>query len=101
MKCFSLILLAQSAGSVEDTNCMSAEGLDSPNECPGYDIKPSDCDAPILELWEMQSAPSLPLLPGLLWPRMVAPDRVLCMGQIELLDHLNSMQTNDSFNWIV
>ena len=34
--------LAQSAGAVKYTNCISAEGLDSPNECPGYDIKQSD-----------------------------------------------------------
>ena len=32
----------------------------------------------------MQITSSLPLLPGLLWPRMVAPDRVLSMGQIKL-----------------
>ena len=38
----------------------------------------------MLELWGMQSTPSLPLLPGPLLPRMVAPDRVLSMGKIEL-----------------
>ena len=38
----------------------------------------------MLELWGMQSTPSLPLLTHPLWPRVVAPDRVLCMGQIEL-----------------
>ena len=31
----------------------------------------------------MQSTPSLPLLPGLLWPGVVAPDRVLSIDQIE------------------
>ena len=29
----------------------------------------------MLGLWGMQSTPSLPLLPGPLWPRLVAPDR--------------------------
>ena len=29
--------------------------------------------------WGMQSTPSLPLLPGSLWPGMVAPDRALSM----------------------
>ena len=29
----------------------------------------------MLELWGMPSTPSLPLLPGLLWPRVVAPDK--------------------------
>ena len=40
----------------------------------------------MLELWGMQSSLSLPLLPGPLRPRAVASDRVLYMGQIELLD---------------
>ena len=39
------------------------------NECPGYDTKYS---------------PSLPSLPGLLWPGVAAPGRVLSMGKIEL-----------------
>ena len=38
----------------------------------------------MLELWGMLSALSLPLLPGSLWPGVVAPDRVLSMGQAEL-----------------
>ena len=29
----------------------------------------------MLRLWEMRSIPSLPLLPGPLWPGMVAPDK--------------------------
>ena len=41
-----------------------------------YDTKQSD--------WGMRSTPSLPSLPGPLWPGMVAPDRVLSMGQIKL-----------------
>ena len=66
-----------------------------PNECPGYDTKQSDGKAPImLELWGMQSTPSLPLLPGLHWPGMIAPDRALSMGW---------KKTNCIFmpNWIV
>ena len=38
----------------------------------------------MLELWVMRSTPSLPLLPGPVWSEVVAPDRVLSMGQIEL-----------------
>ena len=38
----------------------------------------------MLEPWGMQSNPSLPLLPGALWPGVVAPDRVISMGQIEV-----------------
>ena len=49
--------------------------------CPGYDTKQSDGEVPVmLELWRMRSTPSLPLLPGPLWPGMVAPDRALSMG---------------------
>ena len=32
------------------------------------------------ELWGIRSTPSLPLLPGSLWPGMVAPDRALSEG---------------------
>ena len=38
----------------------------------------------MLELWVIQTTPSLPSLPGPLWPGVVAPDRVLSMGQLEL-----------------
>ena len=48
-----------------------------------------------LELWEMWCTPLLPLLPGSLWPEVVVPDRVLSIGQIELFDILNCVQTND------
>ena len=51
------------------------------NKCPGYDTKQSDGKSSVmLELWGMQCTPSLPLLPGPLWPGMVAPDRALSMG---------------------
>ena len=40
----------------------------------------------MLELWEMQITPSLPLLQDPLWPGVVAPARALSMGQIELFD---------------
>ena len=53
------------------------------NKCLGYDIKVSGGEAPVmLELWEMQSTPSLPLLPGLLW--LV---RIPSMDQIEIFNH--------------
>ena len=42
------------------------------NECPGYDSKQSDSEAPVmLELWGRWSTPLFPSLPGPLWPRMV------------------------------
>ena len=55
--------------------------LRPPNECPEYDTKQSDGEVPVmLEFWGMQSIASLPLLPGPLWPGVVAPDRALSMG---------------------
>ena len=38
----------------------------------------------MLELQGMRSTPLLPSLPGPLWPGVIALDRVLSMGQIEL-----------------
>ena len=65
----------------EYTDCYSAETKDFPNKCSGYDTKRSDGIVPImLELWGMRSTPSLPSLPGPLWPGMVAPDWVLSMS---------------------
>ena len=40
----------------------------------------------MLELWRIQSTPSLSSLPDPLWPKVVTPDMVLSMGQIELFD---------------
>ena len=69
-------------GGVEYTNSISAEGYDPPK---WYDTKQPDGEIPVmLELWGMWSTPSLPSLPGQLWPVVVAPDRVLSMGQIKL-----------------
>ena len=63
--------------------------------CPGYDTKQSDGEVPVmLELWGMWSTLLVPLLTGSLWYGVVAPDRILSMGQIEL----NSLLM---LNWIV
>ena len=52
---------------------------------PVYDTKQSDGEAPVmLEFWEMCSTSLLPSLPDPLWFRVVALDRILSMGQIEL-----------------
>ena len=56
-------------------------GVRPPNKCPGYDTKQSDGEVPVmLGPGGIRSTSSLPLLPGLLWPGVVAPDRVLSMG---------------------
>ena len=85
--------MVQSAG--EYTDCVSAVGYDSPNESPGYDIKQSDGEVPvILELWGMRSTLLLPSLPGLPCLGVGASDIVLSIGKIELNFLL-------MLNWIV
>ena len=59
-------------------------GVRLPNECPRYDTKQSDSEAPVmLEFSGMWSTSSLPSLRGPLWPGVVAPNRALSMGRIE------------------
>ena len=88
---FIQLSTAQSDRAVEYTDRISAEGYNPPttttNKCPEYGIKISYGEAPImLELCGMRGTPSLPLLPGQLWPRVGAPNRALSMSQIELFD---------------
>ena len=57
------------------------------NEYTGYDMKSSDSQTPVmLALWGMRSISSLPSLLGPLWFWVVAPDKVLSIGRIELSD---------------
>ena len=57
--------MVQLVGAVEYTDCISAEGYNSFNKCPGYDTKQSDGQASVnLELWGMLGTPSLPSHPG-------------------------------------
>ena len=78
-------MIPLSAGAVEYTDCISALGQDPlpANDCPRYDIKQSDGEAPALEIWGMWCSPSLSSFSVPLWPGVVAPDRVLPMGQME------------------
>ena len=59
-------------------------GVRLSNEYPGYDIKPSEGEAPALEIRGMRNTSSLPSPPDPLWPVVLAPDRIQSMGQIEL-----------------
>ena len=74
-------------GVAEYADCISAERLDPSNDCPGYYTKQSDSEASVMqEIWGILSTLLLPLLPGQLWPGVVAPDRFISMDQIELFD---------------
>ena len=55
------------------------------DKCPGYDFKPSNGKALVQALSVMQSALSLALLSGSLWPGVVVP---VSIGQIELFSLL-------------
>ena len=58
---------------------------DTPKECPGYDTKQSDGEIPVmLELWEMLGTHSLQSLTGPLWLSVMAPNRDISMGRIDL-----------------
>ena len=71
--------MPQWSGATEYIDCIS------PNECPVLTTKQSDGETPVmLELWGTRSILSLPLLSSPLYPGVVATDRALSMGQIEL-----------------
>ena len=58
-----------------------------PSEGPRNDPKQSDGEALVmLELWRVRSTPLLPSLPGPLLSGVVAPDKVLLIGQMQLFD---------------
>ena len=62
-------------------------GVKHPQRVSCNDINQSNSDSLVmLEILGMWSTWSLPLHPGPLWPGVLAPERVLSMGQIELLD---------------
>ena len=92
--------IAPSAGAVEYTDRTSAEGKDpSPNECPEYDTKQSDCGVPVmLGLWGMRDTSSLLLLPGPVWPGMVAPiyglNRINCILMLNWIVWIRTVWLN-------
>ena len=73
------ILNAQSAGAVEHTK-----------ECPDMTLKLLWLGCSNAGALGMQNTHSLPTLPGPLCLGVEAPDRVLSMGQIELICVLNA-----------
>ena len=42
------MFIVQSVGAAEYTNCISAEGSDSPQECYWYETKQSDGEASVM-----------------------------------------------------
>ena len=62
--------------------------------CPGCDSKQSDGEDPVLELWGMWSTPSLPLLPGPFWSRVIIPNSLI-YGSNGTVKPLNYAKIND------
>ena len=87
---YSGLLSGQLFVAVEYTDCASAGVIALPlNEYPWYDTKQYDGEGPALELWESLFIAIAPRSTG-----VVALDRVLSMGQIELFD-MNCRQPKD------
>ena len=76
--------MVQSAG-LQNTPTASLQGGKTFPMCPGYDTKKFNGNASVmLEFGGMWSISLLPSSLSPLQPRMVAPDRVLSMGEIKL-----------------
>ena len=84
-------MFTKSTEAVEYTDSICAERKDCSSECFGYDTQQSNGEASVM-LWEMWSTPLLLSLPGLLWPAMVALDRVLSMGRRTCRGHCSNVQ---------
>ena len=79
----------QSVGTVDYTNCISAERKKKPpNGCPRYDITPSDSKAPVLEIRGISIPPRSTLTPiGSTWQSPIYGSyRTVCkqMTDVEL-----------------
>ena len=77
--------MGQVAEDAEYTDCFSAKGLDSSNECSGYSTKQSDGKALLmLEPWRNAECLFIAIAPWFTQAGVEAPDWVLSIGQIEL-----------------
>ena len=69
-----------------------------PYACPGYDTKQSNGEVQVmLELWGMQSTPSMLSLQGAHWPGVVAPDSsIYALNRTKLCTYakLNCLKLN-------
>ena len=55
--------------------------------------------APILEFWEMWNTPSVTLLPGHLWLKVVVVIRLILMDQMEIFKHFLYLKPLN--NWLL
>ena len=82
---FPILLWLSRQGQQNTPTASLLRSKTPPNECPGYDTKQSNGEAPVMiEFGGMQGTPLLSSLASRLWPGVVAPKRILSMGQIEL-----------------
>ena len=74
------------------------------NECSGYDIKPSDGEASILELRGTKCTSSLPLLPDALWygaSVCAIFSSLYQIGQLNYLNHLKMLGLYQTTWWLL
>ena len=77
--------LSSRLGGAVEYRLYLLRGVRPSYESPDYDTKKSDGEVPMMqEIWVMLKIPSLPSLPDSLFLGVVAPDRALSMGQIDL-----------------
>ena len=73
-------IFVQSNGALEYNDCTSAEDKTPPMCVLDRTLNNLMVEVPgMLGLWGMRSTPSSPLLPGSIWPGMVAPNKALSM----------------------
>ena len=84
----------------EDTGCSPEDLPEAMNDREKWRERVRDIRAGGTTLWWWWWLNSLPSLPSPLWPGVVAPERVLSMGQIEQFDFLNWMQKCLMLSWI-
>ena len=83
----------KTAGAVEYTDWISAEGQDPPNERHGYNMKTIGWWGYNPGALRNMEYTFIAIIP---WPGVIAPGMVLSMGQIELFDIKKCVHTNDS-----
>ena len=76
-------------------------GIRHSTKCPRYDIKQSDGEVLVVELWGMWSISSLSFPPASLGPKVVVPIRVPSVHQIKLFNHLPSLKKFQCANKII
>ena len=80
---FSLVTLSGVTTITLPKSALQGWGVRTPNECPDMTWNHLMVRLQPWRLKRMQITPSLLFLPDILWPGVIAPDRVLSISQLE------------------